>query len=389
MMDAFIAVFLRELRRIKNQKKLIFPMFILPIILCFLIFAIFKSGMPRNLPIAVYNADNSSLSRTYVRMLEASPTLNVAYQTTDMQEGRDLIVSGKAYAFIYIPRDFQRDIYKNKAPQLVYYYNNQLLLVGGIVSKEIVVVTRTLMGGINLAVKQKLGVPKGVAMSQLNVVEIDEHVNANPYLNYSYFLGIVSFAHILQILACCVCVWAVGTEFKNGSAIEWLECADNSILIGVLGKIFPYFLSFLFLTLFVDIVYFGISGMPLRGNIPFVILTTVLFILAYQLMGAAFVAYTGSLRFALSSGAFYTALGFTFAGVTYPQIGMPAFAKFYSSLLPISHYMKIMLDQTLRGIPWKYDMPSLYGLIVIILLALCFFPRLKRLALDKTQWYKN
>ena len=345
--------------------------------------------MPRDLPIAVFNSDNSSLSRTYTRMLDSTPTLDVAYETTSIEEGKDLIIKGKAYALVVIPKHFQKDIYKNNSPQIVSYFNNQLLLVGGMVSKDITVATKTLLAGINIKAKTKRGLPKDVAASQVNIIGVDEHIRSNPYLNYSYFLGITSIAHIMQILIAFTAIWAVGIEFKEGTTIDWLKSSNYSILAGVFGKLFPYFLNFFFLILTIYVFYFGIFSVPCEGNIFVIIFTTALFIAAYQLIGVFFVALAANLRFALSSGAFFTALGFTFAGVTFPHIAMPAFAKVYSNLLPITHYLKIMIDQTLRNIPPKYDFDEMTWLVGLGLFGASFLPRLKKLALDKNQWYKT
>jgi ABC-2 type transport system permease protein len=78
---------------------------------------------------------------------------------------------------------------------------------------------------------------------------------------------------------------------------------------------------------------------------------TVLFGLAYLAMGFAAVALTGNLRLATSLAAFYSVPAFAFAGLTFPTWGMPVAGQAWSSLLPLSHYLALMVDLALRGSP--------------------------------------
>ena len=81
-----------------------------------------------------------------------------------------------------------------------------------------------------------------------------------------------------------------------------------------------------------------------------------------------YVAITNNLRLSLSAGSFYTALGFTFAGVTYPVFAMPTLACVFANLLPIHHWLKIGLGQTLLGIPVKYQLPVCLVLVLFPLI---------------------
>ncbi len=388
MIEAFSKVFTREIERLKKRKYIIFITVFLPIILCFVICEIFEAGLPRNLPIALLDNDNSSVSRIYARMLEASPTLNITERPLNLEEAKKLLREKKVYAFVVVPKDFKEDIYKNKTPKIVSYYNNQTMLIGGMVSKELLICTKTLSAGIKLELKLKKGEPRELAMIKINPINTVDYVKSNPYLNYIYFLGLIAFVHTYQVIICLVSIWALGIELKEGTAKEWLQEADNSIIIAILGKLSPYFLTLLISILLAYLLYFGGYSVPLKGNIAFIILSTIIFVLSYQLIGLLYVALTGNLRLALSSGAFYTALGFTFAGVTFPIIGMPKFAEFYAQLLPISHYIKILINQVPRGFPVKYDIPSVLCLLCFCIAGIACIPRLKKLALDESKWYK-
>lgn len=388
-MEKFLNVLKREINKIKSKPMLLVIMLVVPLIISITICETFKEGSPKNLPIAVFDADNSNLSRLITRMVDATPTCEVKYGVASLEEGRRMIVGGEIYALLVIPKDFKRDVYRGTNPQLVYYYNNQMLLIGGIITKDVNIAIQTVLSGIDAKIRMKKGMPKEVAISRVNLVKVDEHIKGNPYLNYSYLISLAAFAHTFQVLIAFLAIWSIGKEFKDGTSIEWMEAGGNSILTCLTAKLLPYTLGFMFIIFLIYGIYFIGYGAPFNGNLPFLFFATFVFVFAYQAIGIMYVALTTNLRLSLSCGAFYTALGFTFVGMTYPTLAMPAFARGYSALLPLRPYLSVLIDQTLRGIPIKYDIGYIWWMLALSCLGLVCIPRLKKAANDEKTWYKS
>ena len=386
---SFVDVAKHEFERLMSNRLILILMIALPLLLSLMICETFKSGTPTKLPIALLDLDNSELSRQFGRMIQSTPSCSIDYRVTDILEGQNLIKKGDAYALIVVPKNFQRDIYRQKTPKLVYYYNNQMILIGGILTKDVSTVAKTLMVGLDSKMRTKKGMARNVAIEQANLIVVDDHVRSNPYLNYQYFLSLTSFVHILQILITFVAIWAFGIEFKEGTTKKWMETANNSILSATFGKLLPYTMIFFLITFVIYFIYFVVYSAPINGNILMLIVATLSFILAYQMVGILFVAISGNLRLSLSCGAFYTAMGFAFAGTTFPIIAMPWFAKFWSAILPLSHYSKILIDQTMRALPYAYDVKSIVFMLLIASLGILSLPRLKRIANSEEYWYKS
>lgn len=385
-MKNLLATVKREINAILSRRIVLCIMIIAPILACFLVCEIFKTGVVKDLPVAVYNADNSPLSRTIVRMVNATQSASVDYRVTSLAEGKNLLVEGKIYGFVLIPRHFQRDVYRGNMPEVVLYYNNQLLSIGGAVAKDITVALKTATAGVNLKKRLKKGAETDFAASQINLISVDEHIYSNPYLNYSYFLTLSILAQTFQALIVFLTIFAIGSEFKNATTKIWLETAGNSIITAVFGKLIPYFLIFASLMFITYSIYYFVYGGLFAGNIFGIAVATTLFILAYQAVGLLFIALTSNLRLSLSMGAFYTVLAFSFVGVTYPIIAMPKVAQIYSSLLPLKYYLTILIDQSIRSIPIKYDAIAFFALVIFILMGLGAFPLLQKNALNESKW---
>ena len=387
-MNRFINTIKREISKIKFNKFLMVMLFIAPIVFSIVVIWTFSAGIPKNLPIAVLDLDNSDITRTITRAIDSTPSAKVRYKVENYNQGYDLIKEGKVYAIIVYPKDFKKDLNRNNTPQIVYYYNNQMILIGSIITKDIQSAVMTLTKSVDAQIRMKKGLAKDPTLSKINLIRVDEKIKSNPYLNYSYFLSYAAVAHVFQIFAVLLAVWTLGIEFKEGTTKEWLKEADNSIISAVFGKLSVY-LIVLFIQMF--IVYGGyviIYGAPFEGNILFTIFSSGIFLLAYQLIGLAFVAVLSNLRFAMSVGAFYTSLGFSLAGMTFPNMGMPLFARFYSSLLPVRPYVNLLIDQTMKGFMLKYDLIYLFWIMAIGLLGTMFVPLLKKHANNEDLWYQ-
>ena len=387
-MNRFINTIKREISKIKFNKFLMVMLFIAPIVFSIVVIWTFSAGIPKNLPIAVLDLDNSDITRTITRAIDSTPSAKVRYKVENYNQGYDLIKEGKVYAIIVYPKDFKKDLNRNNTPQIVYYYNNQMILIGSIITKDIQSAVMTLTKSVDAQIRMKKGLAKDPTLSKINLIRVDEKIKSNPYLNYSYFLSYAAVAHVFQIFAVLLAVWTLGIEFKEGTTKEWLKEADNSIISAVFGKLSVYFIV-LFIQMF--IVYGGyviIYGAPFEGNILFTIFSSGIFLLAYQLIGLAFVAVLSNLRFAMSVGAFYTSLGFSLAGMTFPNMGMPLFARFYSSLLPVRPYVNLLIDQAMKGFMLKYDLIYLFWIMAIGLLGTMFVPLLKKHANNEDLWYQ-
>ena len=66
----------------------------------------------------------------------------------------------------------------------------------------------------------------------------------------------------------------------------------------------------------------------------------------------------GNFRLGLSFCAFYVAIGFALAGVTFPVMAMPPVIKAYTATMPLNYWVQVMLDQSMRGIPYIYDLKA-------------------------------
>jgi ABC-2 type transport system permease protein len=363
---------------------------VLPLIAFSFFWIIFKSGVPTDLPITVYDADHTQTSRRITRMLDSTALLKVAGHAASIAEGKRQILRGDSHALVFLPKDMEKDILKGKSPSVVNFFNNEFLLIGSLINREVTTVLKTASKGLNLLTRQKKSEMTSAAMAQLEPVAVRRHVLFNPYLNYFYYLTGTLQPAMLQIFIVTMTIFAFGSELKEGTAGELFEKSRGNTSAVIIGKLLPYTLVYVLMGFFMNIYLFKIPGFPFRGSLAVLAAATVLFVLAYQAIGVLILAVTANLRMSLSVAGFYSATAFAFGGVTFPAMGMVSLAKLWSMLLPLTYYIKIFIDQSMKGAPLSVSLPDLCALSFFILggFALSFF-RMGKILKDPAYWGRS
>ncbi|MGC8738428.1 MAG: ABC transporter permease [Candidatus Hydrogenedens sp.] len=369
MTTSLMRVLRRELHIIAHSPFYYLFTFVLPIISFLIMYSIFYQEIPRDLPVVICNRDNSDLARRIIRYTEASPSLSVGFITPNFNEGAQYLREGRAYALLYIPDNLEQKLKSDKDEAVVAYYNNQWMLTSSLISRSLREVVGKITYQEEFLFRSQRGDPVKSIPQYATPIILDSQPLYNPNLNYRLFLLPALLPTMMQAFIIMVMIRTFGSELKHGTVKEFMEKAGGNYWIAIIGKSLPYTIGFTTLTLFMlTLLVYG-ANVPFEGNLSFVIVASILFVLAYQSIGFAFVSLTSNLRMANSLGGFYAGPAFAFAGITYPVIGMPLFAKAWSYSLPITHYLRIILEQAIRGVPTWVSVPNM-----LILFAFFFFP---------------
>ncbi len=99
-----------ELRKIFKDEGIILFFVIVPLLYPLLYSLLYTPEVVREIPIAVIDHSGSSLSREYLRKLDATPDVNISYRCGSLDEAQRLMREEKIYGIVSIPDDFSRTI---------------------------------------------------------------------------------------------------------------------------------------------------------------------------------------------------------------------------------------------------------------------------------------
>lgn len=376
----------REVGRLREYPILVIFGVFLPLLTILFMYFLFEDGVPRSLPIAFCDQDNTQLSRAVERAINATPSARIQFHVQNPAEGKQLIQERKAYALVVIPRHFQKDVQRGEAPAVIDYYNNIYLLPGSLLYKDIL----SAVGTISMTVKASKLVQSGIMAAKVKnfalPVEVVVQRLFNPYTNYQYYLAGGFMPTVFQMFVILSFILALGFELKEGTAREWLDAAHGDVVAALVGKMIPYLICSMIIGIFMVTLLLRFADIPLEGESSAIFVALFLFIVASMMVSIVITAILANLRFALSIGAFYTAIAFTFSGLTFPSIAMPAYVRYIGEFIPLTHYIRIFIGQSLRGAPVVSNLPSFALLILFFIPALLVLPRWHRLMREERFW---
>ena len=368
-MDNFLNVFRRELRRMTSRRIYFASCIVLPLFSLVFMATIFGHGQMENLPVGVVDADQTSLSRSIVRMVDATPELQVTKQYANETEARKAIQRKEIYGYLLIPSGIK---------SLCYYYHNAMLSVGG----ELHSTFETILKQVSVTPIVTEAV--GLGESQTNItsflipVSEEEMVSYNPNRNYAIYLTQPFFFVFLQVLLLLVTTYALGSESKFGTSDEWLQMAKGNIGIAVIGKLLPYTFIFMVMGVLANVVFFHWMKMPLPCSLWVMNGITILFILATQALALLLYAIFPVLSLIISVVSMIGSLGATLSGVTFPVNFMDTPVYWTSFLFPIRHFVEVVQSLLYLGGTFSNYWTNLVVLLLFILSPILLLPRLKR-----------
>jgi ABC-2 type transport system permease protein len=373
----------REFRRMVSR-PIYFIATILVMGFCYVFFlTFFNEGQPNKMPIGVVDLDNSSLSRQFVRNLDATQQAKVVMRVGSHREAREEMQRGKIYAFVEIEHGFAAKALSNKRPPITFYVNDGYLIAGSLLLKDIGYMSALSSGAMQRQILRAKGVEENRIMGIIQPIAYDTHLIGNPWANYGIYLLNILLPGVLQLSILMMTIFAVGIEFKERTSHEWLENANNSIFAAITGKLLPYTAVFTLLGIISNILLYSYMHYPMNASIWWMFLTTFLYVLAYQSVGVLLIGITPVLRDGVTLVAFYGLLGFTFAGFTFPIEQLPYAAQIFSYIFPIRHYFNIYVNEALHGISIQHSVISFIALLSFNILPLFVYHRLKNAAIKQ------
>ncbi len=381
---SFVALVCDELRLLLFDRWLLFSVTLLPAGLFLFMLCVFYQGIVRELPVAVVDNDQSSLSRSLVRSYDASNGLTVQ-QYASQQEAVAALRLGEVYGIIIIPGQLEQDFRTGRGPQITVFDNFQTILIGKSLKSAIVKAHAT----YNAKIAILMGLGRGnVHLVEAQGIALTTRKQITPLynigFNYAQFLitGLLPTMWQILMVAVMILVW-VAEERRRGIA-AWLQ---ERPVTKTLIRLFCYQVIFLLQGVSFLAVFLW-QGWPSHGSFAPLLVAQWLTILACQAVGTLYALCVPDAPRALSMAASYTAPGFAFLGLTFPATDMGVFPQMWRALLPVSHYLEIQIGVMNYGVSPAVLLPSFralcYFLLLFLPVILMFF--LKRRAGKKSSF---
>lgn len=343
----------------RDQGVLIF--FVLVPLVYPLIYAfIYTNETIREVPAVVVDNSRSSLSREYLRKVDASPEVEIVTYCADMEEAKLMLKDRRAYGIIYIPAHFSDDIAGGKQTQVSLYCDMSGLLY----YKSLLNTNTNVSLAMNADIKMQRAGNTTDRQDEITTypIEYEDVALFNPTNGFAAFLIPAVLMLIIQQTL------LLGIGLSAGTAREQNRFKDlvpinrhyNGTLRIVMGKGLSYFMVYSLVAVYILCVVprlFSLNQIAIPG-----VLT--LFTLPY-LAACIFFAMTASIAIRNRETCMllfvFTSVPLLFlSGISWPGAAMPAFWRYFSYIFPstfgINGYVRInSMGATLNEVSFEYQ----------------------------------
>lgn len=346
----------------------------------------FGHGSVQELPIAVVDHDDSSLTRNFIRQLDATE-LGRVVRFGDYAGAREAMQSGKVTAICVLPENMYADVLAGRKP-VASIYLNTMYYVGGMMSyKNLLTMFNLSIGAVQRETMRAMGLSEDAIMASIQPILTDIHQIGNPTTDYNAYLSNILLPGLLELLTIIVVAYALGTEIKYGTSPQLLEMSSGSMVRVLAAKLTPYTILFSALGCALVLVLYGPMHFPLAGSIWAMMLNIVLMVLASEAFAICIVALLPVCRLAVCISAFLGILAFSLSGFTVPLEQMPGFFRGMAEMFPLRPYYNFYIQETIFASGFGGWWKEAVHYMIFFLAPLPLLPRLKNVY--KYNDYKN
>jgi len=359
-----------------------------PAVALVLIWGIFSEGVNTKLPIALVDEDHSQASRELVMALDATRSTAVVAAPEDLNAAWTLVRSGRAYGILHVPRDWERRARQGDPLPAVLYTNEQFHAAGTSLSFDITSALLSVATDRAFPAQSASGGGYGAAERHANAVHAELRTLYGPQLSFERALAGAFLPATLHLFVLGAAAFAIGREFRDRTAADWLRSGGSDIRAALLGKLLPLLACALVLALAIVLWNAGYRGWAANGSLLMWYLGFASLMVACCAIPALLVALTGTLRIALAASAILNVTAISYTGFTYPLQSMVTAAKVWGHLVPFPYFFQIQQQQWNTGAPLSASLAPLailWGGFIALPLAVAL-PKLAARCADPSGW---
>ena len=327
-------IWYREIGNIFRDKGILIFILFVPLAYPLLYSYVYTDEVVRDVPVAVVDENNSSLSRGIVRKMDASPDMKVEKYCSDMAEARELVRRQDVYGIVRIPESFTRDLAYGEQTSIGLYCDMSSMLY-----YKALLVTAT---NVSLEVNKDIKVNHYVG----GTTDRQDEINRTP-IDYDYIplynpqSGFAAFLipPVLMLIIQQTLLLGIGMSMGNsrerhcGSVIPFHPWYKNPVHI-VIGKALPYFMLYVVLAIYMYTAVTDMFTLPQLGHYATYVAFIVPYLLACIFLAMVISAFIYRREDTILLLVFLSVPMLFLSGLSWPSPSMPDFWKYVSYLFP-------------------------------------------------------
>ena len=327
-------VWMHEMREMFKDEGALLFVILLPLAYPLLYSWIYNNEVVREVPVAVVDQSHSQTSREFVRHVDASPDVSVAYYCNSLDEARRLVGKQKAYGILLFPEDFDRQLGRMQQAHVSVYCNMGLMLTYKAIFQTCTAVASNLNSHIQMSLSGNYtDRDDQISTQPLAVADVPIFNNTGGYGNF--ILPAVLVLIIQQVMLLGIGI-TYGTSYEKRRFARLVPMYRRRFGLAriMIGRTMGFFVLFMLISAWV------LLAVPRLFHFVQILHAAdfALFAVPY-LLACIFFAITFSFFIRQRENVMllvvFTSVPFLFmSGVSWPKSNIPEFWQWFSCLFP-------------------------------------------------------
>ncbi len=371
--NRFMAITSKEFIQMRRD-RLTFAMMIGIPLIQLILFGYAINSDPRHLPLAVLSGDNTRYSRAIVAGMQASTYFDVDRFINSRNEANQLLELGEVQFVLTIPQQFGEKIERGERPVLLLEADaTDPMATGNAVNsmREIVnrAMTRELKGSLEYLLPDE------------SAVDVRIHADYNPEAISQYNIVPGLMGVILTLTLVMITSLAITRETERGTMENLLTTPVRPLEV-MMGKIMPYVMVGYIQVILIMVASIFLFNIPITGNPLIVFIYSAIFIAANLTVGVTVSTIARNQLQAVQMSIFFFLPSLLLSGFMFPFRGMPEWAQTIGSILPLTHYLRLIRGVLLKGAGWEESLHHLWPIVLFWILVIIVGLKRYRKTLD-------
>ncbi|HNU92908.1 MAG TPA: ABC transporter permease [Spirochaetota bacterium] len=299
----------------------------------------------KNVGMAVYDQDRSTLSRRLLEEFSHTEYLRVKRHISGYREMDRLIDSEEIALAIVVPRGFERRFKAGKSVDL------QLIVDGSDSTSATVAMgyVKAILANFNMDIKVSELKRIGIAETKMPV-EVKSRVWYNPELLSKNFIVPGLIVVVLSIISALIASLTISREWERGT-METLITTPVRAFELVFGKLVPYLFIGLFDVVITVLLGYLVFNVPIKGSFVELYMLALLFLIGTTSLGIIISSATRAQVLSVQVAIMVTYLpSFMLSGFVFPIQNMPLVVQGITYLIPAKYLIVIIKGIALKGV---------------------------------------
>ncbi|MCX8055448.1 MAG: ABC transporter permease [Ignavibacteria bacterium] len=243
-MKELLSIIKREIRKVFLDRNLALIFFVAPIAYPLLYGAIYLHKAEENVPIAVLDRDNTNLSRSLVREIDAHQNIAITQILHSEDEILREMAKENIHGAIIIPLNFSENLKYGRKTSVQLLINPGRLLVLSDIGMPISQIVTTYGAKVTASALMKKGTPVLQEIGYAQPVKINFQYLFNPYLTYG---DLILPGLLIIIISQIVLIGVAASQAKEWGMNKWRDqfLISRNISLITTGKLISYLLIFI------------------------------------------------------------------------------------------------------------------------------------------------